>query len=105
MKRSSFIGIILVLVIVALFFVNFPVGPPPNTRIILEHTYKTYISPPCYEQAQKTNNLAEETLQKAKLLNYKPESSCTEKSLQEIQQPIVYIVAEKMGLKKSKWEW
>lgn len=74
--------IVLLLLIGSSFFVKINLFPPSDTRIILERTHWTYIAPPCFEQAQTTNNLAESTLRKAKELNYRAESSCTEKYLQ-----------------------
>lgn len=105
MKRGSLIGTCLVLLVVGILTFKIEVNPSPDTRLILEHTYKTYISPPCYEQAKKTNNLAEADIQTAKQVNYQPESSCTENSLAPINQPIVYVLGEKLGLKKSQWDW
>lgn len=105
MKRITIFVLCLLVVVTGLFAIKVETSPPASTRIILEHTHQTYITPPCYEQAQKTNNLSEADLQKAKDLNYKPESSCTEESLKPIKQPIAYDLAEKLGLKPSGWEW
>jgi len=105
MKRITLFAVCFVLLIAGIFTIKVETAPPANTRIILEHTYQTYISPPCYEQAQKTNNLSEADLQKAQDLNYQPESGCTKDSLEPIKQSIANAIAEKMGLKESKWEW
>lgn len=105
MKRMTFFVIGLVVLVTCLFAIKIESAPSPGTRIILEHTNQTYITPPCYEGAQKTNNIAEADLQKAKETNYKPESSCTEQSLQPVNLPIAYVIAEKLGLKKSSWDW
>ncbi|WP_312113386.1 hypothetical protein [Brevibacillus reuszeri] len=105
MKRITFWVILFVLIVVGLFTVKLEAAPSPATRVILEHTYQTYITPPCYEAAQKTNNIAEATLQKAEEANYKPESSCTESSLQPAKQPIAYVIAEKLGIGNSQWDW
>jgi len=51
--------------------------PPPNTRVVLEHTYRTYIAPSCFQEADATNFLEESTLQQAKELDYPPHSDCT----------------------------
>jgi hypothetical protein len=96
---------ILTIIVLSLSIIEIEVTPPAETRLIIEKTYKTYISPPCYEQAQKTNNLAEVTLQTAIDLKYKPESSCTELSLEGVNQPVLNVIAEKIGLKKGKWDW
>jgi len=104
--RGTLIGITAVLVVlIGLFTIKIDVVPSNDTRIILEHTYKTYISPPCYEQAQKTNHLEETTLSNAKQTGYKPESICTEQSLKPIKEPLVNAIAEKLNLKEGKWDW
>lgn len=105
MKRAPLIGICTVLVVAGVLSIPMEVHPSPNTRLILEHTHKTYISPPCYEQATKTNNLAEADMEKAQELKYQPESSCTANSLAPIKQPIASVLAQAIGLKKSQWEW
>jgi hypothetical protein len=105
MKRLTLFVVGLIILIVGLFTIEVETSPATSTRIIVEHTYKTYITPSCYEQAQKTNNISEVDLAKAQELNYKPESSCTEDSLKPIKQPIAYAIAEKLGLKQSKWTW
>ncbi|MEJ8546112.1 hypothetical protein [Brevibacillus borstelensis] len=79
--------------------------PPDDTRMILEHTHRTYISPPCYEEAEKTNNIGEATLGEALGLSYSPESGCTQQSLQPIQVPLFFWVTEKLGIQKGKWDW
>lgn len=105
-SRTISISIIMVsLLIGSSFFVRMNDGPPEYTRIILENTYGTYIAPPCFEQAQATNNLAESTLSEAKKFNYRAESSCTENQLQPELKSVFVIVAEKMGLKVNKWDW
>ncbi|MGG1387993.1 hypothetical protein ABE386_09790 [Brevibacillus brevis] len=105
MKRGPLIGICAVVIVAGVLSIPVEAGPSPDTRIILEHTNKTYISPPCYEQANKTNNLAEADIQKAKELNYQPESSCTANSLAPIKQPIASILAQNLGIKQSQWDW
>ncbi|MGG4456365.1 hypothetical protein [Brevibacillus porteri] len=105
MKRLPLIGIGAVVVVAGVLSIPVEAGPSPDTRIILEHTNKTYISPPCYEQAIKTNNLAEANIQKAQELNYQPESSCTANSLAPIKKPIASILAENVGMKQSQWDW
>ncbi|UFJ41769.1 hypothetical protein LOK74_04500 [Brevibacillus humidisoli] len=104
-SKSVIWSIVSVLVLVSLFIVKVDVGPPADTRIILEHTYRTLISPPCFEQAEKTNNLGETTWSKAQQLGYKPESSCTEDSLRSVKEPLIYVIAYRFNLKESKWDW
>ncbi|MGG1663606.1 hypothetical protein [Brevibacillus sp. NRS-1366] len=105
MKQVSLYVLFFVVVLVGLFMFKIEVSPSADTRIILENTYQTFISPPCYEQAQKTNNLTESDIKQANALNYQPESTCTESSLTPVKLPITYAIAEKLGIKESKWEW
>ncbi|EJL26293.1 hypothetical protein [Brevibacillus sp. BC25] len=105
MKRGLLIGIGAVVVVAGVLSIPVEASPSPDTRIILEHTNKTYISPPCYEQANKTNNLAEANIQKAQELNYQPESSCTANSLAPIKQPIASVLAANLGIKQGRWDW
>ncbi|GIP38545.1 hypothetical protein J31TS4_18250 [Paenibacillus sp. J31TS4] len=104
MTRKALIGF-LVLLGGGLFLIPINSAPPAHTRIILEHTYKTYIAPPCFEQAQATNNLGEWNLAKARELNYKAESSCTEELLKPERKPVFKLVAEKIGLTSGQWNW
>jgi len=85
------------------FFVEINSVPPNDTRIILEHTNKTYIAPPCFEQAKTTNNLGDSNLGRARALNYQAESSCTEKYFEPERKPIIEVLAEKIGFKSGKW--
>ncbi|TKI57804.1 hypothetical protein E8L90_21535 [Brevibacillus antibioticus] len=105
MKRGLLISMGAVVVVAGVLSIPIEADPSPDTRIILEHTNKTYISPPCYEQANKTNNLAEADIQKAQELNYRPESSCTANSLAPIKQPIASVLAVNLGIKPSRWDW
>lgn len=105
-ERKAAIVLAVFIVLIGVFlYVPINANPPANTRMIVEHTYKTYIAPPCFEQAQTTNNLAETTLDKALELNYKAESSCTENHLKPIKKPLIKIIAEKMGLISGDWDW
>ncbi|ASJ56859.1 hypothetical protein BP422_27070 [Brevibacillus formosus] len=105
MKRGLLIGIGAVVVVAGVLSIPVEAAPSPDTRIILEHTNKTYISPPCYEEANKSNNLAEADIQKAQELKYQPESSCTANSLAPIKQPIASVLAVNLGIKQSRWDW
>lgn len=104
-KKAAIVLAIFIVLIGVSLYVPINANPSANTRMIVEHTYKTYIAPPCFEQAQTTNNLAETTLDKALELNYKAESSCTENHLKPVKKPAIKIIAEKMGLISGKWDW
>ncbi|WP_213583477.1 hypothetical protein [Paenibacillus sp. J2TS4] len=99
--------VILAIVVVALCLtlIKIEVSPPAKTRVILEHTYKTYIAPVCFEQAKVTNNLGDSTLGKALELKYQPESACTEEALSKDKMKLLDALLVKAGLKTSKWSW
>lgn len=86
MKRNILIIIGMILIVLSISLLTFrETKPSPNTRVILEHTYKTYITPNCFEDSNPTNFLQESTLEQANTLNYKPHSSCTEDALKVIK--------------------
>jgi len=108
MNRKRTISIILGLLVVlmaALFIVKVDAHPPGGTRVIVDKTNGTYITPPCFNKAVTTNNLMETTWAQARELPYKPESACTEQSLQPESKRLVDIAAQKLGLQKGKWSW
>ncbi len=107
MKKKTQIGILFVLfiLIIGALYVPINANPPSDTRMILEHTYKTYIAPPCFGQAEATNNLGESNLGKALELDYKAESSCTEDHLKPVKKPVIQVLAEKIGLVSGNWDW
>ena len=104
-KKTTLIAIGVVLVLIALFTIPIQVKPYADTRIILEHTHRAYIAPPCFEQSGATNNIAETTLNEAKETNYKPESNCTKQALQSIKKTPIEIIADKLSLKEHEWDW
>lgn len=104
-SKSMLVMVAVVVVILCLTLIKVNVSPPGKTRIILEHTYKTYIAPSCFEQAKVTNNLADSTLSKAQELKYEPESACTEQALGKEKMSLLDTILVKAGLKSSKWSW
>lgn len=71
------VSVLLAAALIALFFMPRDNGPSPNSRIILEHTYRTYLAPSCFELEDPTNYLEEATLADAEELGYPPNSDCT----------------------------
>lgn len=98
-------SIILAASLIVIFTVNVEMKPPDSTRIILEKTHGTYISPPCFDKAQSTNNISESILVKAVELNYRPDSICTETSLKGIKKTIYIAMLEKLRLIEGSWDW
>lgn len=107
MKRFIPIYAIALIAIITVLFIVMTVelNPPNDTRMILEHTHRTYISPPCFEQAETTNNLAETTLVKALDIGYAAESDCTKSTLQPIRVSLFDFTRIKIGLSDDPWDW
>ena len=78
--------------------------PSADTRIILEHTYQTYIAPICFEEADPTNFLEESTLQKAESLNYPAHSPCTEKALVSEKDRLITSLLKDIGIINKEWD-
>lgn len=76
-KIAIILAFVLATVLLALFFLPRENEPSPNSRVILEHTYRTYIAPTCFESADATNFIEESTLGEAVALGYLPHSDCT----------------------------
>lgn len=104
MKNRKLWIIIAVLAIAALltvFFLPRENEPSPETRVVLEHTYRTYIAPSCFETADATNFLEEATLEYAEELNYPPHSECTENAFTgNSDSPFVSLMKE-LGIKED----
>jgi len=73
--------------------------------MIVDHTLKVYVTPPCYNDATITNNVSESKLSSVKELQYKPDSACTEESLQGVQETFMQILMEKLDIGKGRWDW
>lgn len=81
-KKISIVAIALVIIALILSIsIDVEVPPKKDSRVILEHTYHSYIAPTCFEESDATNFLEESTLDKAMELNYAPHSACTEEAL------------------------
>lgn len=79
---------------------------PDSTRIVLDHTYQTYIAPPCYDRAEVTNNLAEGALKHLKdYSSYVPESACTRDSLAPREVTASVWLSQMLGIGKGPWDW
>src|SRR5690625_7896622 len=74
-----------------------------DTRLILEHTYKTYIAPPCFEDADATNYLEDSDIEMAKQLEYEPNDTCTEEELAPIKEKIIVSFLHDLGILKTEW--
>lgn len=89
-----------------LFFLPRENMPAPESRVILEHSFRTYIAPSCFEQADATNFLEEATLEQAQELNYPPHSSCTEKAFEGNQDSGFIRLLKELGImEKESQDW
>ncbi|MDO6449430.1 hypothetical protein [Oceanobacillus profundus] len=98
----------IIMFIAALIIVSFLIpkktNPSPDTRIILEHTYHTYIAPTCYQQSDPTNYIQDSTLGEAKNLNYKPHDSCTEKAFESEKDSLLISFLKDIGVLNKTWD-
>ncbi|WP_054635236.1 hypothetical protein [Thalassobacillus sp. C254] len=98
---AALLGILIILG----FFVSTSLYAP-SVRVIIDHTNQTYVSPPCFEEAELTNNLQEVALEHAVTLGYEAEAECTSDSLVEEDVPLNLALLKEMGIVPTKWaEW
>ncbi|MDN7243168.1 hypothetical protein QWY14_15295 [Planococcus sp. N028] len=98
--------VILAAVFLVLLFMPRDNQPSPQTRVILEHSHRTYIAPSCFEESNATNFLEEATLQEARDLNYPAESACTEKAFQGNSDSFLVSLLKELGaIEKESNDW
>lgn len=78
--------------------------PSPKTRLVLDHTYHTYIAPPCFQQADATNYLQDSHLKEAREFDYDPHDQCTIDALAPVKDRLFISVLKDIGLLKKKWD-
>ncbi|ANU26602.1 hypothetical protein [Planococcus versutus] len=109
MKLKKIWMTVLLLLVAALifwFFLPRENEPAPESRVVLEHSFRTYIAPSCFEQADATNFLEEATLGEAKDLNYPPHSDCTEKAFEGNRDSGFTRLMKELGLtEKNSPDW
>ena len=109
MKRKKIWMVVLLLaaaILLLLFFMPRENMPAPETRVILEHSFRTYIAPSCFEQADATNFLEESTLAEAQELEYPPHSSCTEEAFEGNQDSGFIRLMKELGImEKESKDW
>ncbi|RXZ77835.1 hypothetical protein EBB07_27590 [Paenibacillaceae bacterium] len=105
MKKYIYSVAAAIVLIGALYVIKLPVDPPDDTRMVLDHTKRIYIAPPCFETAEATNYLSDSTWKDAKKSNYEPESECTAELMQPKPQSLWQIINQSLGLgpKRSLW--
>ncbi|SDS22337.1 hypothetical protein SAMN05444162_0997 [Paenibacillaceae bacterium GAS479] len=105
MRMKIGIGFGIVLLAVIVFIIPFSFEPPGDTRMVADRTNKTYIAPPCFDEANPTNNLAEVDWTWVKQSGYKPESSCTSEKLMTAKVTLGEKFTQLLGLSKGRWAW
>ncbi|MBT2581443.1 hypothetical protein [Planococcus sp. ISL-109] len=109
MKRKTLFVAIAVLLLgaaVVWFFMPQENEPSPESRIVLEHTHRTFIAPSCFDDSDPTNFLEESTLGRAQELNYPPHSECTEQAFESNQDsPAVRLLKELGLMEKTQIDW
>lgn len=103
-KLWTIVSMLVGSLILSTFFFSKSVQPSPNTRVVLEHTYKTFIAPLCFEKADATNFLEESTLGNARGLEYRPDSPCTEEALKAESDSLFIGVLKEIGIIDKKWD-
>lgn len=97
------IGIVLVSLLIVGFILEKETKPKGDTRLVLEHTYSTYIAPTCFEDSGATNYLEDSDLEMAKQLGYEPNDECTKKALQPIKEKIIISFLHDLGILETEW--
>ena len=107
MKRVFLIGsFIIILALAAGFIFEKETEPREDTRLILEHTYLSYIAPVCFEGADATNFLEDSDLAMAKQLDYKPHDKCTEDALEPSKDKVIISWLKSLGWIETEWsQW
>ena len=104
----TFLSIVALFAIIGAFIKTTDIAPS-HARIIVDHTPQTYIAPPCFNDADATNDLEDTTLERAVELGYKPESECTESAIVGEPRSLLSKTLEKLGFIEGQWakdgEW
>jgi hypothetical protein len=92
--------------LIALLFLPRENLPSPDARVVLEHTYRTYIAPSCFEESNPTNFIEDGTLERARELGYPPDTACTEKAFQGNNDSFFIDFLKELGiLEKETPDW
>lgn len=107
MRKYKLLITLLVLIgviFISSFVIKRETNPSPDTRIILEHTYQTYIAPRCFQQSNPTNYLQDSTLEEANRLQYPPHDSCTEQEMKGEKDFLFISLLKEIGVLSKKWD-
>lgn len=107
MKKRSWpllvLGLLIIVIVISAIIPK-ETHPSDDTRVILDHTYHSYIAPVCFEDSDPTNFLEEATLEKARELNYEPHTECTEQALKSEKDKLLTSILKDIGIMKKKWD-
>lgn len=105
MKRGLIIvGALVVVLLVLSFIIQKETKPSDNTRVIIEHTYSTYVAPPCFNDADVTNFLEDSTLGAAIDMDYDPHDNCTEEAYKNEKNSLFISLLKDIGFLQKKWD-
>ncbi len=105
-KAFLIIGLIIILGLAGGFIFEKETQARDDTRLILEHTYLSYIAPVCFEEADATNFLEDSDLAMAKQLDYRPHDKCTEEALEPTKDKIIISWLKSLGWIETEWsQW
>lgn len=102
-KTLIVVGIVILSLLIIGFGFEKETKPRDDTRLILEHTYKTYIAPICFEDSGATNYLEDSDLAMAKQLRYDANDDCTEEALKPIKEKIIISYLHELGILQTEW--
>lgn len=97
------VGVLIALILLSLV-IQKETKPAKNTRIILEHTYQTYVAPVCFEQSDTTNFLEDSTLEVAYEMEFAPHDSCTEEALSGKKESLFVSLLRDIGFIQKEWD-
>lgn len=105
-NKWRWVGAIIAAILLVLLLMPRDNEPPAKTRVILEHSHRTYIAYSCFEESDPTNFLEESTLQEAQDLNYPAESACTEKAFEGNNDSFLVSLLKELGImEKETKDW
>lgn len=103
MKKIIILLSVLIIILSSTFIIKKETHPPRDTRLILEHTYKSYIAPVCFEDSEATNFLEDSDLEMANKLDYGPHNECTENAMKPVKDKLMISLLKNIGVIKTEW--
>src|SRR5699024_6870058 len=101
-KGLLIVGILLIGLIGVGFTFEKETKPNADTRLILEHTYKTYIAPPCFEDTYATYCSEDSDIEMTEQLEYEVNDTCTEIERAPIKDKITVSFLHDLAISKTE---